>query len=80
MFKDIVAKKEVKFKDLEEEFFKLACSMVNEMFKAVLEKYDEEIMNTRDSSRFRHKGKALCRNRNKHCPDRVAHIHRLCHI
>ena len=25
MFKDIVAKKEVKFKDLEEEFFKLAC-------------------------------------------------------
>ena len=58
MFKDIVAKKEVKFKDLEEEFFKLACSMVNEMFKVVLEKYDEEIMNTRDSSRFRHKGKA----------------------
>ena len=57
MFKDIVAKKEVKFKDLEEEFFKLACSMVNEMFKVVLEKYDEEIMNTRDSSRFRHKGK-----------------------
>ena len=32
MFKNIVAKKEVKFKDLEEEFFKLACSMVNEMF------------------------------------------------
>ena len=57
MFKDIVAKKEVKFKDLEEEFFKLACSMVNEMFKVVLEKYDEEIMNTRDSSKFRHKGK-----------------------
>ena len=57
MFKDIVAKNEVKFKDLEEEFFKLACSMVNEMFKVVLEKYDEEIMNTRDSSRFRHKGK-----------------------
>lgn len=57
MFKDIVTKKKVKFKDLEEEFFKLACSMVNEMFKVVLEKYDEEIMNTRDSSRFRHKGK-----------------------
>ena len=57
MFKDIVAKKEIKFKDLEEEFFKLACSMVNEMFKEVLEKYDEEIMNTRDSNRFRHKGK-----------------------
>ena len=31
MFKDIVAKKEVKFEDLEEEFFKLACSMVNEV-------------------------------------------------
>ena len=57
MFENIVTKKEVKFKDLEEEFFKLACSMVNEMFKVVLEKYDEEIMNTRDSSRFRHKGK-----------------------
>ena len=57
MFKNIVTNKKVKFKDLEEEFFKLACSMVNEMFKVVLEKYDEEIMNTRDSSRFRHKGK-----------------------
>ena len=57
MFKDIVTKKEVKFKDLEENFFKLACSMVNEMFKVVLEKYDEEIMKTRDSSIFRHKGK-----------------------
>ena len=57
MFKDIVTNKEVKFKDLEEKFFKLACSMVNEMFKVVLEKYDEEIMNTRDSVRFRHKGK-----------------------
>jgi hypothetical protein len=57
MFKDIVANKEVKFKDLEEKFFKLACSMVNEMFKVILEKYDEEIMNTRDAGRFRHKGK-----------------------
>ena len=49
MFENIVTKKELKFKDLEEEFFKLACSMVNEMFKVVLEKYDEEVMNTRDS-------------------------------
>ena len=64
MFKDIVAKKEVKFKDLEEEFFKLACSMVNEMFKAVLEKYDEEIMNTRDSSRFR-KSRNINKNKNR---------------
>lgn len=57
MFKDIVANKEVKFKDLEEKFFKLACEMVNEIFKTILEKYDEEIANTRDTKRFRHKGK-----------------------
>ena len=57
MFKDIVTNKEVKFKDLEEEFFKIACSMVSEMFKTVLEKYDEEIMKTRDTGRFRNKGK-----------------------
>ncbi len=57
MFKNIVTKKEVKFKDLEEEFFKLACSMVIEMFKVVLENYDKELMESRDTKRFRNKGK-----------------------
>ena len=57
MFKDIVTKKELKFKELEEEFFKLACNITNAMMKDVLEKYDTELMESRDKNRFRHKGK-----------------------
>ena len=56
MFENIVSKDGVKFKDLEEIIFKIACSIANEMLKNILEDYDKKLMDTRDKQRYRHKG------------------------
>ena len=56
MFENIVSKDGVKFKDLEEIIFKIACSIANEMFKNILEDYDKKLMDTRDKQKYRHKG------------------------
>lgn len=56
MFKDIVTKERVTFKDLEEITFKIACEFANEMLKNMLEEYDKQIMESRDKTKYRHKG------------------------
>ncbi|MBR3003036.1 MAG: UPF0236 family protein [Clostridia bacterium] len=37
--------------------FKIACEFANELLKKLLEEFDKQIMDTRDSSVYRHKGK-----------------------
>ena len=56
MFKDILTKENVTFKDLEEIAYKIACEFANEILKNMLEEYDKQIMDNRDKTRFRHKG------------------------
>ena len=56
MFKDILTKENVTFKDLEEIAYKIACEFANEILKNILEEYDKQIMDNRDKTRFRHKG------------------------
>lgn len=57
MFDNILTKENVNFKDLEEIAFKIACEFANEILKNMLEEYDKQIMNSRDTSKYRHKGK-----------------------
>ena len=57
MFKDILTKETINFKDLEEIAYKIACEFANEILKNMLEEYDKIIMNSRDTKEFRHKGK-----------------------
>ena len=57
MFENILTKENVNFKDLEEIAFKIACEIANEILKNMLEEYDKQIMNNRDTSKYRHKGK-----------------------
>lgn len=57
MFKDILTKESISFKDLEEIAFKIACEFANEILRNMLEEYDKEIMNSRDTKQYRHKGK-----------------------
>ena len=58
MFKDILTKENVSFKDLEEIAFKIACEFANEILRNMLEEFDKTLMNTRDTKIYRHKGKA----------------------
>lgn len=57
MFENILTKDSVSFKDLEEIAFKIACEFANEILKNMLEEYDKQIMDSRDTSIYRHKGK-----------------------
>ena len=57
MFENILTKDSVSFKDLEEIAFKIACEFANEILKNMLEEYDKQIMDNRDTAKYRHKGK-----------------------
>lgn len=57
MFENILTKNSVSFKDLEEIAFKIACEFANEILKNMLEEYDKQIMDNRDTAKYRHKGK-----------------------
>ena len=57
MFEDILTKESVTFKDFEEIAFKIACEFANEILRNMLETYDKQVMDNRDTSVYRHKGK-----------------------
>jgi hypothetical protein len=57
MFKNILTKESVTFKDFEEIAFKIACEFANEILRNMLEAYDKQVMDSRDTSVYRHKGK-----------------------
>lgn len=57
MFENILTKENVTFKDLEEIAYKIACEFANEILKNMLEEYDKQIMESRDTAKYRHKGK-----------------------
>ena len=57
MFKDILTKETINFKDLEEIAFKIACEFANEILRNLLEEYDEKILDSRDKVKYRNKGK-----------------------
>ena len=57
MFDNILTKENVTFKDLEEIAFKIACEIANEILRNMLEEYDKQIMDSRDTAKYRHKGK-----------------------
>lgn len=57
MFKNILTKKDITFKDLEEIAFKIGCEFANEILKNMLEEYDKQLMDSRDTKVYRHKGK-----------------------
>ena len=57
MFENILTKETVTFKDLEEIAYKIACEFANEILKNMLEEYDKQIMDSRDTTKYRHKGK-----------------------
>lgn len=57
MFENILSKENVTFKDLEEIAYKIACEFANEILRNMLEAYDKQLMDTRDTKTYRHKGK-----------------------
>lgn len=57
MFENILTKESVTFKDLEEIAYKIACEFANEILRNMLEEYDKQVMDNRDTSVYRHKGK-----------------------
>ena len=57
MFENILTKENVTFKDLEEIAYKIACEFANEILRNMLKAYDKQVMNNRDTSIYRHKGK-----------------------
>ena len=56
MFENILTKDSVSFKD-KEIAFKIACEFTNKILRNMLEKYDKQVMESRDTSIYRHKGK-----------------------
>ena len=54
MFKEIVADDEVKFNDLEKKIFKFVCNFGCLILRLILEAYDRELMNARDTKKYRH--------------------------
>lgn len=56
MFENILTKEEISFKDLEEIAFKIVCEFANEILKNMLEEYDRQIMDSRNTAKYRHKG------------------------
>ena len=57
MFENILTKESVTFKDFEEIAFKIACEFANEILRNMLEAYDKQVMDNRDTGIYRHKGK-----------------------
>ena len=57
MFENILTKETITFKDLEEIAFKIACEFANEILRNMIEEYDKKLMDTKDTSIYRHKGK-----------------------
>ena len=57
MFENILTKENVTFKDFEEIAYKIACEFANEILRNMLEAYDKQVMDNRDTSVYRHKGK-----------------------
>ena len=57
MFESILSKENVNFKDFEEIAYKIACEIANEILRNMLEEYDKQIMDSRDTKKYRHKGK-----------------------
>lgn len=57
MFENILTKESVTFKDLEEITYKIACEFANEILRNMLEAYDKQVMDNRDTTLYRHKGK-----------------------
>ena len=57
MFENILTKESLTFKDLEEIAYKIACEFANEILRNMLEVYDKQLMDSRDTKVYRHKGK-----------------------
>lgn len=57
MFENILTKDSVSFKDLEEIAFKIACEFANEILSNMLEEYDKQVMDSKDTSIYRNKRK-----------------------
>jgi hypothetical protein len=56
MFNEMITKDEVKFNELEKKIFKFVCFLGCMLIKLFLERYDEKLKNSRDKSKYRHKG------------------------
>lgn len=56
MFENILTKKSVSFKDLEQICFKIACEFAKELLKSMLKEYDNQLMDKRDKKQYRNKG------------------------
>ena len=50
MFENILTKDSVTFKDLEEIAYKIACEFANEILRNMLEEYDKQVMDSRNTS------------------------------
>lgn len=57
MFENILTKDSVSFKDLEEIAFKIACEFANEILSNMLEEYDKQVIDSKDTSIYRNKRK-----------------------
>ena len=53
----IVTEKKVYFKELEKKIFHFVCGIAQEITKAILEAYDDELALERDRKKLRDKGK-----------------------
>ena len=56
MSETILTKERITFKDIEQIGFNLACEITNKILETLLESYDKQAMESRDKSRYRHKG------------------------
>ncbi len=56
MFEKIITSDEIKFNDLEKKIYKFVCFLGCLIIKMLLESYDRKLMNSRDKSKYRHKG------------------------
>lgn len=54
--KSIVKESLISFKELEKNIFSYVCELACEMTRVILESYDQELMETRDKTRYRNKG------------------------
>ena len=52
----IVKDNSISFKDLEQKIFSYICEAGREMTRQIMESYDEELMKTRNTRQYRHKG------------------------
>ena len=56
MMKSIVEEKSITFKELEKKIFAYVCDVAVEMTQIILEDYDRELHNSRDTKKYRDKG------------------------